>query len=205
MHEEWTNAWFSESEALEWRNAGFTLKQALVFRGAKITVDQAIVMREHQVRLNAQPNYTNEIMHKAVSIIKVYPKLIGTIMGIIFFILLMVVLLKPGNNQVNVLGDWSGQITTMGTSSSTGTIEIDREDEVTGNISGLEEGMPFTGNVNGNNIDITWYLDNPPQTTVELTGTVEGNEITGNLEITSPSGSESGTITLQRDRSLEAQ
>ncbi len=109
MHEEWTNAWFSEAEALAWRNAGFTLKQALVFREAKITVEQAITLREHQGSLDAQPNKVmqraegvlSKIGHKVAGTINAHPKLVGVTSGIVFFILLMVEIVGSNSNRSN--------------------------------------------------------------------------------------------------------
>ena len=159
MNEEWTNAWFSEAEALAWRSAGFTLKQAFAFREAKITVEQAIALREQQGSLDVHPSMDgaiqkidgilSKIMHKIEGTIKAYPKLIGCTTSIILVIILVVVIGHYDSNPVNV-----------------------------------------------------------PQTTAELTGTVAGNEITGNLKITSPDPSSnliSLSIQLQRDQSSGGQ
>ncbi len=217
MNEEWTNAWFSEAEALAWRSAGFTLKQAFAFREAKITVEQAIALREQQGSLDVHPSMDgaiqkidgilSKIMHKIEGTIKAYPKLIGCTTSIILVIILVVVIGHYDSNPVNVIGDWSGQATILGTAGPSVTMEINQENS--GSISGqFDDGTPFTGNVDGNNIDITWKPVNVPQTTAELTGTVAGNEITGNLKITSPDPSSnliSLSIQLQRDQSSGGQ
>ena len=231
MNEEWTNARFSESEALTWRNAGFTLKQALVFREAKITAEQAIALREQQVSLDPQPNEVlqraegmlNEVLqkgegilikirHKVAGIIEAHPILIGVTSGIMPYIILMFVIGITGgfSNPVDVTGDWSGQASFMGGSGSINSMEIDVENPDDGSISGLvgDEETPITGNVDGNKIDIRWKQGNPPHAMVELTGTVAGNEITGNITFTPPDPSSnpiSGSIQLQRDQSSGGQ
>lgn len=75
------------------------------------------------------------------------------------------------------MGNWNGVV----------TMRVDQENS-DGSISGqfMEWKLPFTGNVNGNTIDITWKLDFSDDATRELIGTVAGNKITGTIKDTSP-------------------
>ena len=215
MYEEWTNAGFSESEALAWRNAGFTLKQALAFREAKITFEQVIALREQQGGLAVQPNETMQKakgMKKVANTIKTHLKSIGIIIGIILVIILaaLAVVMHHKNNSVNIIGDWSGLGTLMDKDSNQEsvkyTIGINQKNSdgtISGNVNGSfdDGGPPFTGTVHGNTIDLTWS-SNWPYATGRLTGTVDGNEITANIKYidpTSPSKPLLVSIQLYKD------
>ncbi len=183
MNEETNNAGFSESEALAWRNAGFTVKQALVFREAKITVDQAIAIREHQIRLDTNKTMLstfNRMMHKTKNILITYHKAVKIAIATIIIIIFIAIRLEDIPD--NVVGRWDGEV-----GPNICTLRITGENTLTGSVSGWWGEMPIqgsvgrpwkeipvTGSVQANHIDLRLYNG-----WATLTGTLEGDEITG--------------------------